>query len=245
MCRFSHFYAYWQQIVNHDSCPHSHVAFTLQFVREIRIDVSLPLSLCIVVTCLPQACMCVCVKRKRKCCLLAVQLMNSRRRRVVGGGGRGGFGLSTIRSGMQWRPLNCALNPYDGAIDVVTWWRCGTCLDYITMYVCPKGGKESGKREKGRQQNMLLAVTILLRFSCFATVLDGNSRECLTFSFIAQSFAIIFYLLAALPLLLLLLLLLLGMSTPCRLPCAVWTALVCLPRFFIAWSSCRKIANGK
>lgn len=61
-------------------------------------------------------------------------------------------------------------------------------------------------RQKARQQKMLLAVTILLRFSCFATVLDGNSRECLTFSFIAQSFAIIFYLLAALPLLLLLLL---------------------------------------
>lgn len=48
--------------MNHDSCPHSHVAFTLQFVREIRIDVSLPLSLCIVVTCLPLAA-CVCVRK--------------------------------------------------------------------------------------------------------------------------------------------------------------------------------------
>lgn len=64
------------------------------------------------------------------------------------GGDRGGFGLSTIRSGMQWRPLNCALNPYDGAIDVVTWWRCGTCLDYITMYVCPKRGRREGSERR-------------------------------------------------------------------------------------------------
>lgn len=149
LCRFSHFYAYWQQIVNHDSCPHSHVAFTLQFVREIRIDVSLPLSLCIVVTCLPQACMCVCV-RKTETEVLSVGSSTYELETKTGrwGGGRGGFGLSTIRSGMQWRPLNCALNPYDGAIDVVTWWRCGTCLDYITMYVCPKRGRREGSERR-------------------------------------------------------------------------------------------------
>lgn len=115
-----------------------------QFAREIRRDVSVPLSLGIVVTCL--GLLCVCVKRKRKCCLLAVQLMKWWRRREEGGGS-GGFGLSAIRSGMQWRPLNCALNPNDGAIDVVTWWRCGTCVDYITMYVCPKGGVGAKRRE--------------------------------------------------------------------------------------------------
>lgn len=66
---------------------------------------------------------------------------------------------------------------------------------------------------------VVAAVTILLRFSCFATDVDANSGECLTFSFIAQSFAIIFYLLGTLLLLLLLLFASSGIPTAV---CAVW-----------------------
>lgn len=72
-------------------------------------------------------------------------------------------------------------------------------------------------------------------------------REWLTFSFIAQSFAIIFYLLAAL----LLLLrnvdsLLPGCLQLSRQRSSGWLPVfpACLA-FFIARSSCRKIANGK